>query len=636
MARELRTRGATVIVTDLDPSDARFERLRQVDPTVLMIGESHVHGAGHSLLRRMRQDTRLRWASQLVVRWEEVWSDRTGELGIQRFESTLAGLAEPEEALRARADVKAPFDTRLETMGPARCLRALSACGHALRVSVQNPRAEVTVDLSDGLIVGAAGRAIGDNPKELEGANALAALLLLGSGRVHVEAVNQPATANVMAPVDVALNMADAEPPPIAPSIPVAGALSIHPPFQGAPLAELLRDASPLVPVPTIRIQPPAGPAPRVALLPAPEATPAQGTLVSAHASPVDAASLSELQPSSFRNAERLPASSGAADACRRRRKRGSPRARRLQSERPRMPGSACSRVRAPGTRRKTPSFTPSASRSPRRRCCSRSASSRASDWSSSTREHGRSAAIQRPEDAEPVAMPTPSPAPVAVAKPAPSDAPAPPPVVAPLPREPDGSGRTVEDCKTLLAASPPHDGYYPGASQEQSRLGRAAIVRGDLKEARRAYCRAVHWNPRNLDVVLQLAQALLLERDGAKALEYAEIAAAIDPNPTRVQEVLGDAYARVGAYADARRAWFAAAALDPTSDEATRTSPVTRGAPGRPSAPPAKSRDRGEVLPSRGDSRAGEHVVDGRPLVRSHPARGRGRRCLLGPPFEF
>ncbi|HVR19503.1 MAG TPA: hypothetical protein VMS65_07400, partial [Polyangiaceae bacterium] len=308
VARELRTRGATVIVTDLDPSDARFERLRQVDPTVLMIGESHVHGAGHSLLRRMRQDTRLRWASQLVVRWEEVWSDRTGELGIQRFESTLAGLAEPEAALRGRADVKAPFDTRLETMGPARCLRALSACGHALRVSVQNPRAEVTVDLSDGLIVGASGRALGDNPKELEGANALAALLLLGSGRVHVEAVDQPATANVMAPVDVALNMADAEAPPIAPSIPVAGALSIHPPFQGAPLGELLREAAgPLVPVPTIRVQPPAGPAPRIALLPGPEATPAHGTLVSAHASPVGAASVSEPSPRAFETPSGTP-----------------------------------------------------------------------------------------------------------------------------------------------------------------------------------------------------------------------------------------------------------------------------------------------------------------------------------------
>jgi tetratricopeptide (TPR) repeat protein/DNA-binding response OmpR family regulator len=571
VARELRTRGATVIVTDLDPSDARFERLRQVDPTVLMIGESHVHGAGHSLLRRMRQDTRLRWASQLVVRWEEVWSDRTGELGIQRFESTLAGLAEPEAALRGRADVKAPFDTRLETMGPARSLRALAACGHSLRVSVQNPRAEVTVDLSDGLIVGAAGRALGDHPKELEGANALAALLLLGSGRVHVEAVDQPATANVMAPVDVALNMADAEAPPIAPSIPVAGALSIHPPFQGAPLGELLRETVPPIPVPTVRIQPPAGPAPRVALLPAPEATPAQGTLVSVHPSPVVAASVSEPSPQALEAPSALPPPVEPAPAP------------------------------APAELRREPAGVPVAKPAPANAWQSLLARARSWYTAQNAQFHAKRLSFSTAglllalgilqgvglvvvyagarafgghpatEDARPVAAPAPKPAPVALATPTPSAAPAPPPVAAPLPREPDGSGRRVEDCKTLLAPNPPQDGYYPGASQEQSRLGRAAIVRGDLKEARRSYCRAVHWNPRNLDIVLQLAQVLLLERDGARALEYAERAAAIDPNPTRVQEVLGDAYARVGAYEDARRAWFAAASLDPTSDEATR-----------------------------------------------------------------
>jgi tetratricopeptide (TPR) repeat protein len=152
------------------------------------------------------------------------------------------------------------------------------------------------------------------------------------------------------------------------------------------------------------------------------------------------------------------------------------------------------------------------------------------------------------------------------------ASAPAPPvPVVVPAPREPDGAGRTVDDCKTLLANNPPQNGYYPGAAQEQSRLGRAAIVHGNLTEARASYCRAIHWDPKNLEIVLQLTQVLLLERDGPKALEYAERAAAIDPTPTRVQEVLGDAYARVGAYEEARRAWFAAAGLEATSAEATR-----------------------------------------------------------------
>src|SRR5262249_42939765 len=56
--------------------------------------------------------------------------------------------------------------------------------------------------------------------KTLQGPSALSALMVLSSGRVHIERVQQPATANIMATVDVALNQADEEPPPIVPSMP--------------------------------------------------------------------------------------------------------------------------------------------------------------------------------------------------------------------------------------------------------------------------------------------------------------------------------------------------------------------------------------------------------------------------------
>jgi tetratricopeptide (TPR) repeat protein len=48
----------------------------------------------------------------------------------------------------------------------------------------------------------------------------LAAFMQLSSGRINVEPVQNPATANVMTTIDVALQMADAEPPPIEPSLP--------------------------------------------------------------------------------------------------------------------------------------------------------------------------------------------------------------------------------------------------------------------------------------------------------------------------------------------------------------------------------------------------------------------------------
>jgi len=229
VAQELRTHGAAVAVTDLDPAEARFARLRQVDPAILLIGEQDLQGAGYELVRRLRRDTRLRWASLLVVRWEEVWAESSPVPAISRLAGTIATLAEPERAMKARAESEAAFDTRLEIVGPARCLRALSTCSRALRVSVYNPRVRVDIDLSNGLVVGATGQTVADPPVLLEGPAALAALMVLSTGRVHVEPVEQPATANVMATIDVALNLADAEPLPIAPSLP-APAMSMPPP----------------------------------------------------------------------------------------------------------------------------------------------------------------------------------------------------------------------------------------------------------------------------------------------------------------------------------------------------------------------------------------------------------------------
>src|SRR5690606_23591949 len=122
IAQELRSLGATVIVTDLNPSEVRFARMRQVDPTILVTGEAHVQGEGYDLVRRMRNDTRLRWASLLVVRWEELWAetDAAPKAAVQRLAGTLAALSEPENSIRQRAQEVHGFDTRLEITGPAR------------------------------------------------------------------------------------------------------------------------------------------------------------------------------------------------------------------------------------------------------------------------------------------------------------------------------------------------------------------------------------------------------------------------------------------------------------------------------------------------------------------------------------
>jgi tetratricopeptide (TPR) repeat protein/DNA-binding NarL/FixJ family response regulator len=245
VAQELRSRGATVVVTDLNPSEARFARLRQVDPEVLIAGEQHLQGHGYQLLRRMRRDTRLRWASLLVVRWEEIWSDTLSVPALDRLESALASLAEADTSLIELGQRGEAFDTRLEITGPARLLRALVTTPHAVRLTVSNPRLAVSVDLSEGLIVGASAHAPQEPNVSFDGALALAGLLVLSSGRVRVDPVQQPAVTNVMSTIDVALNMADSEKAPIAPSIPTPHSPSLPPPPQpslappGVPADEL-------------------------------------------------------------------------------------------------------------------------------------------------------------------------------------------------------------------------------------------------------------------------------------------------------------------------------------------------------------------------------------------------------------
>jgi DNA-binding response OmpR family regulator/Tfp pilus assembly protein PilF len=223
VAQALRGHKAEVVVTDFDPPDTRFQRLRQLDPAILMIDEPSLRGPGFRLVRRMRRDTRLRWGSLLVVRWDEIWTNTDGAAKIARTLGTLAALAEPERSLAERIDLGSSFDTRLEITGPSRLLRAVAGSPHTTRLTVHNPRIQVRVDVSDHLIAGARAQLQQDAGPPLEGAVALSALLVLGTGRVHIERLSEADTVNIMSPVDVALSLADSEAPPLAPSLPAPG-----------------------------------------------------------------------------------------------------------------------------------------------------------------------------------------------------------------------------------------------------------------------------------------------------------------------------------------------------------------------------------------------------------------------------
>jgi tetratricopeptide (TPR) repeat protein/DNA-binding NarL/FixJ family response regulator len=471
VAQELRSRGATVVVTDLNPSEARFARLRHVDPEVLIAGEQDLQGHGYELLRRMRKDTRLRWASLLVVRWEEIWSDTLSVPALDRLQAALGSLAEADRSLIELGQLGEAFDTRLEITGPARLLRTLVTTPRALRVTVTNPRLVVSLDLSEGLIVGATAHAPHEPDRTFDGALALSGLLVLSSGRVRVDPVQQPAVTNVMSTIDVALNMADSEPAPIAPSIPMPHSPSMQLPPQAAPaLAELL-----------------VGDEFSGAEVPAPRASP----------------------PPQLSSRKRLGITKPMAGL---------------------LVGLACAQGLLVAW------FLGSLSRK-----------SQVDDASPAA-----SAASVQPARA-PAPPPTPEAAPAAAP-------------VEPARKAPEGkdeSGYVAPTCSALLDPLQLDEGNFPGAAYEQQVVGSKALVQGKVDEAQLAFCKAVRWDGANPRAHIDLAQLLLIRKDGAAAAEVARQAVQLDPSSGRAQSLLGDALVRIGDHEGAKQAWLLAAGVD-------------------------------------------------------------------------
>ena len=484
VTQELRNHGVTVVVTDLEPSEVRFARLRQIDPAILLIGEKQAQGAGYELMRQMRRDTRLRWSSLLVVRWDEVWTERSPVPAIERILGTLAALGEPERAARERAESGHGFDTRLEIMGPARLLRALGECKRSVRVSIANPRVTASIDLSEGLIVGASATTL-DDGRQLEGSLALSAVLVLSSGRVRVEPVENAASANVMATLDVALNQADAEPPPIVPSLPIPATTlgSQRPPAErpkpslGARIRQDLASARQ-------DLAKGKGPAGMPAIVLAGFVLLQLAVMVGGVL--VFAGSLTPASAAPEPIAETpLPAASSATAAT----------------------------VAAP--------------------------SSPASETPAAKAAEAPVAKSAKPKTAA---------------------------------SKPSGGLETAPTCDKLLGKQRKIPGAYPGAAYNELRNARKALVRGDLDEAQRCYCRSVRYDSGLVDSVIGLARLLLIRRDAHAAAEWARKAAGLAPGNDDAQGVLGDALALAGDELAARTALLASAGVRPEDEPSTRT----------------------------------------------------------------
>ena len=218
LAQELRAHGASVAVCT--SRGQGLSRARALDPEIVLVDEDGLGGESYQVLRSIRRDPLLRWASVAVLRVKDVLPEGAPPR-IDRLAGSLAPLLGADAEIAERAREETSFETRLEALGPSRLLRAIAASEHTFLVTVRHPRARVEVSIAEGLIAGAEATALeGDASSDAAGDAALAALLVVASGRVKVERREAPASANLLMPVADAIARAHAEDAPIRPSLP--------------------------------------------------------------------------------------------------------------------------------------------------------------------------------------------------------------------------------------------------------------------------------------------------------------------------------------------------------------------------------------------------------------------------------
>ncbi|MCB9584992.1 MAG: tetratricopeptide repeat protein [Polyangiaceae bacterium] len=554
VAQELRAHGAQVVVTDLEPSAAHFGRLRQLDPMVLVIGDNQLQGAGYHLVKMMREHRRLRWASLLVVHWDELWSEERGVPNTSVLLNRLAGLAEPERLISTRLATEEAFDTRLEALGPARLVRALTT-EQALRVTVRNPRYYVQVSIAQNLIAGAVG--FTQAGARLEGPQALAALLNIGSGRVHVEPGRASNATNLMSTVDVALGLAESEEPPIPESIPAPPPTDFPPalPRVGTQPAGL--NSTQLI-APPVENHFPEAAASALAAPPLPGARPAPNLPVpnlSDGSEDLPGPNLSLRPPPKpglgRRQKLMIGVGAGVGALCFllilaiALGSKGKPEPKALASVplQREEPASAVEPTKATPAETAPAPAEPEAKPEP-----TETEAKQAAPKTTESKPPESKSAEPKAAEAE---MPQPEPA---EAAPPPSDSGG------------DASGLPTpiqikaKTCKQALAAEDPEAGGK-GASLREIERGKRAIVAGDLPRAQRAYCQALVFSPEETRAMSGLGLVLMMQGDGEQAATYLKQAINDDVDDSR--QLYGDALALSGHYQEAKAEWLKAADIE-------------------------------------------------------------------------
>ncbi len=258
LAETLRSHHARVIVSSVEGSG--LVRARGFDPEVVLLGETTtgrrrklsdgnlrsvstrdsftdgsdnaVHGAAqssHRILETIRDDLRLRWAKIVLVPWSEIVRVDEGAVDIQRLVGKIAPLLQSEKQVAALAAMRGVWDAKLEWTGPSRLLRLCLDRAAPCVVQIRHAKARFSLELMDNLVVSAHMESAGGN---VEGIGAVAALLRVGQGDVHVEPRAMASAINLMMPLDGCLEQASSQtvavrfssvPPPSMKGVPTSG-----------------------------------------------------------------------------------------------------------------------------------------------------------------------------------------------------------------------------------------------------------------------------------------------------------------------------------------------------------------------------------------------------------------------------
>jgi DNA-binding response OmpR family regulator/predicted negative regulator of RcsB-dependent stress response len=211
LAHVLSARGVQIAAADF--STAVIPRIREVDPQIVVLDSSAVGGHGLEFVRAMRKDPQLRWASMLVVRWEDFWptSASDAEPDLAQLAGRIIPMIDQDAEMARRVEDEVDFDTRLELIGPGRLLRALGSMPGVRHLSIGGHKRSIEIDIADNSIVGAYATLREDGTQNLQGMPALLALWGLNSGRVSIREQDLPSVANIMMPVDEALGVVSHE-----------------------------------------------------------------------------------------------------------------------------------------------------------------------------------------------------------------------------------------------------------------------------------------------------------------------------------------------------------------------------------------------------------------------------------------